>query len=561
MNARQIMRGSFFVALAMALVCCWSITRVVPRASACGGFFCQRVPINQAAEQIIFRQDGDEVRAVVLIQYVGEAEDFSWVLPVPANLRSEDLSTGSDAFFQSLERATRPQFTLEIEGEPCPQGGFGGGILDLLGPAPEEGGADDGVMVLEEATVGPFDVQVVSSDDPAAMINWLIENGYDLSDRGEQLITPYVEEGMNFVALKLRQDQGIGDIRPLVLKYRSDHPMIPIRLTAVAAEDDMGVLVWILGAGRAIPLNYLHVIPNYTLLNWYQGATAAYASYQGLITAAMNEAGGQGFATDYAAPLENLLEQLPSVETYDASLQRLESAETTSRFYEELIFGFVFPSDQQLEILRRQLPLTEGIDEFVYADPTLLTEAVGMEAADAARAGIISEITENIIEPLEKTLAVFEGDPYLTRLYTTLSPEEMTLDPTFSFNAGLEDQALERKATLFLHCNLLSGTGWRLQLGAGTGREGETVLEGTGDPPFFTPVIEQPNVFRAEFLREAAEADVQIDNSDDLEVVQIDGSGSGGLCGAGIGGCGGVSLWMMFTGLLALRGLRPRLRT
>lgn len=72
---------------------------------ACGGFFCQSVPINQAAEQIIFRQDGDDITAVVLIQYAGEAEDFSWVVPVPG---IPELSTGSDVLFQSLEIATRP---------------------------------------------------------------------------------------------------------------------------------------------------------------------------------------------------------------------------------------------------------------------------------------------------------------------------------------------------------------------------------------------------------------------------------------------------------------------
>ena len=86
----------------------------VRQAAACGGLFCQVVPINQAGEQIIFRRDGDMVTAVVLIQYVGEAEDFSWVVPVPG---IPDLSAGSDLVFAPLESTTRPQFVLETTGE------------------------------------------------------------------------------------------------------------------------------------------------------------------------------------------------------------------------------------------------------------------------------------------------------------------------------------------------------------------------------------------------------------------------------------------------------------
>ena len=42
-----------------------------------------------------------------------------------------------------------------------------------------------------------------------------------------------------------------------------------------------------------------------------------------------------------------------------------------------------------------------------------------------------------IVEPLRVTQALFGDFPYLTRLYTTLSAEEMTVDPMFSFNPDL----------------------------------------------------------------------------------------------------------------------------
>lgn len=502
-------------------------------AYACGGFFCRLVPIDQAGEQIIFRQDGNQVTAVVLIQYAGDADDFSWVVPVPG---IPELSTGSDLVFAPLELATRPQFVLEQEGSPCAPlqfPGFGAAPVDSI----DSGSEGDGVEILDTLTVGPFDIQIVSSDDPAALATWLEDNNYDLSDRGLELIAPYVDEGMNFVALRLRQDQGVGDLQPLIMKYQSDQPTIPIRLTAVAAQEDMGVLVWLLGPSRAVPLNYLHVTPNYTRLNWYAGTFSAYASYQGLITAAMNEAGGQGFATDYAGrDLATLLTQLPSAEPLENEIVRLSANQDTAQLISELSGFGVFPQSKVLEILRRHLPLPEGQNEFVYQVPALLSDIFSMAELDAARDLIISELVATVIDPLNETLTVFDGDPYMTRLYTTLSPEEMTLDPTFSFNPDLEDQPMQRNAKLHTRCDLLSGTRWTLTLGEGTGRAGQVVIDGIGDPPFFTPpVIAQDAVFRSETLRTSGQGEVVTQKEFGVfQVVNGDGTGPlFALCGSG----------------------------
>ena len=210
--------------IAATAVCCLFTAH---RAKACGGLFCQFVPIDQAGEQIIFRQDGNQVTAVVPIQFEGEAEDFSWVVPVPG---TPELSVGSDLVFTPLELVTRPQFILETVGQPCPS------VFDVLplagglgGLAADSAAEDDGVEILERIAVGPFDVQVVSSDDAEALATWLTENNYDLTERGRDLIAPYVEEGMNFVAVRLQQDRGVG--HPTadheVPKRRADDPDPP----------------------------------------------------------------------------------------------------------------------------------------------------------------------------------------------------------------------------------------------------------------------------------------------------------------------------------------------
>ncbi|MCH8243294.1 MAG: DUF2330 domain-containing protein, partial [Planctomycetes bacterium] len=421
------------------------------------------------------------------------------------------------------------------------------------------GEVEDAVVILQELSVAPFDVKVVGSDDAEALATWLEENDYDLSERGEELIAPYVEEGMNFVALRLRQDKGVGDLQPLIMRYQSERPMIPIRLTAVAAQKDMGVIVWLLGDARAVPINYLHVTPNYTRLNWYAGTFNAYASYQGLITAAMNEAGGQGFATDYAGRDPDLVSRLPQVEPLNAELERISTLGDAD-FVAALARGFVFPQNKILEILRRRLLLPEGNDEFIYQVPALLVDVFTPEELSAGRAAILTELNDDVIDPLAETLAVFDGDPFMTRLYTTLSPEEMTLDPIFDFNPDLEDQALERRAKMNLQC--LSGeTHWSVTLGTGTGRDGELVIEGRGLPPGFTPpVIVQDAVWRSERVGATGQPDVieqkqftvfQVNGEEDAGGPIVCGNGTA-LCGTGILGVLGV----MMVGLRLMRGRR-----
>jgi len=258
---------------------------------ACGGFFCQTVPINQAAEQIVFRQEGNSVTAMVRIQYSGNAEDFSWVVPVP---NTPEISIGSDTTFNDLDFATQPRFNLIQEGQVCSQDQF---VFPVAAPSVDsvaESAADSGVVVEEELTVGPFDIEVVSSENPDDLAIWLADNDYLVTDEGAALIAPYVNEGMKFVAVRLSSGETSGSIQPIVLKYESERPAVPIRLTAVAAEDDMGVLVWVVNdqLGRAIPENYLHVIPNYSRLDWFNGSFNAFGTYQSLITEAMDESGG-----------------------------------------------------------------------------------------------------------------------------------------------------------------------------------------------------------------------------------------------------------------------------
>src|SRR6187402_473285 len=100
----------------------WSVVTFLPAtANACGGFFCNAAqPVNQAAEGIIFVDNGDgTTTAVIQIQYQGPAQNFSWLLPISSVPKSDsDIGIASNLALQRLQSATNPSYTLttRVEG-------------------------------------------------------------------------------------------------------------------------------------------------------------------------------------------------------------------------------------------------------------------------------------------------------------------------------------------------------------------------------------------------------------------------------------------------------------
>ena len=81
---------------------------LVPGAYACGGFFCTNVPVDQAAERIIFAVNDDgTIDAYVQINYTGAPDAFAWVVPVP-NPPKVDVATM--AMLRELDRLTQPVY-------------------------------------------------------------------------------------------------------------------------------------------------------------------------------------------------------------------------------------------------------------------------------------------------------------------------------------------------------------------------------------------------------------------------------------------------------------------
>ncbi|MFZ0544347.1 MAG: DUF2330 domain-containing protein [Candidatus Promineifilaceae bacterium] len=312
-------------------------------AEACGGLFCQNSPVDQNAERIIFTQNRDgTVSAIIQIQYTGFSEDFSWILPLPTPITAEDIEvpeTGMSAFLE-LEQATNPVFIPPPTPDCARQDDGFGFALGAVPPALQEGS----VEVFASGEVGPFGFDVIGSEDPNALIIWLRDHSYMVTEQMEPLINVYVEEQMVFLAMRLLPEQGVQDIQPVKVTYATERPMIPLRLTAVAANPDMAVIVWFYGEKQAIPVNYAHMEVADEELTFF---TFGGNNYRTLMGQRADEYGGQAFITEYAAPSHELAVSDPLLQQLGRDYPYLTRLNTVLS-PEEMTVDPVFDYDPQL---------------------------------------------------------------------------------------------------------------------------------------------------------------------------------------------------------------------
>ncbi|CAN0538237.1 unnamed protein product, partial [Laminaria digitata] len=354
-----------------------------------------------------------------------------------------------------IQATTNPQFLLNRTGN-CGGGGpsFGCGASESLSANIDTGGAPspEEPIAVKVASAGPYDYAVVRADDKQPMVDWLNDNRFFVPDGTAEAMDPYIHEGAYFLALKLRAGESTGDLQPVILEYEADLPMIPIILTAVAATKDMGVLVWVLGEDRAIPHNYQHVDINEEYIDWMNGA----ANYQQVVARAIDEAaGGHAFVTEYAGPTLPMRGVLDRPGRFP-SRQTIEGTQTLYDLMDYL--GETgWPQAEVRAVLERNYPMPQSaIDDRVDPDRYYENLASMVQQYDTERVydamTIADELWERIVTPTLESGALFTDNSYMTRLFTTLDPEEMTKDPVFAFNPDLPEVQQVRTATLESTC-------------------------------------------------------------------------------------------------------------
>ncbi|QDG50396.1 DUF2330 domain-containing protein [Persicimonas caeni] len=574
-------------AAACASMMAAGITAYSPSAQACGGLFCNnQQPVNQAAERIIFSDNADDtVTALVQIMYQGPSEKFAWVLPVPGE---PDVSVSSTAAFDRLQTATNPSYRMNttVEGTCDTRGGGFFGSDDATAEAGGMNNAnrnpeDDGVTVVNSGHVGPYDYTTISVDpgneNPTQVaLDWLEQNNYDVSALGEQTITPYLEDGMNLLAFRLSKNADTGDIRPVRITYDAELPMIPIKLTAVAANDDMGVMVWVLSDERAIPSNYKSLRLNEAAIDWFNPNN----NYNDIINRAADEAGGQGFVTELAWPTDRTLPP-PNQFSNGQDLADVIFSENEERFWEDRIkntdwtgneFGLLQQSsryaafDGYLEVLEATVPVPSRLTTEEFAQcPSCYQSEMGGEDGEIDNFDpqtFITQLELNVIKPMIETQELVTSRPYITRLYTTMSAGDMTLDPVFDFNDSLGDHSNAHVAERIIECGdedyTRNEAPWRVELPQGdiVFGSGSTWPVSSEDMPATRAIVQDRNSGDGEVVVDnAPEIDSFIERHNQRVTDEFSGGGCQTAHPASVSLARNMSLALMFGafGLLLIR--------
>lgn len=526
------------VALASLLAATAAVWLAVPSvAQACGGTFCDAgpsvMPVDQTGENVMFTVADGWVEAHIQIQYTGDPERFAWIVPVMAE---PTVEVGSDLLFTELQDATVPTFTVSTRTENCGSsggslggggggggGGGCGGSLDsepLAGfdddPAGEEDPGDD-PTVRQRDLAGSYEYVVLEGGSTEGIVRWLDENGFAQDDDAPPILQEYVDDGFLFVAFKLRSGHGVDQIHPIVLRYAGDEPCVPLRLTRIAARDDMGVRTFFLGGERVVPTNFRHVQLNPLKFDWESPG----ANYEEVVTRAVDEEGADGhaFVTEYAGT-----SNIVSPEAFTSASWQSEPFRTaTPEGLTELLaahdlmtcmLGVCYPTHPLVpSLLQAYVPSPPGVDpsDFYactscYADgepvddspvgtTTSTAESTGAGGSTAAATdgtssaggtgegssdtggdddtsggagdnaldedvwfdtwdteGLADALEEQVVAPSKHAAGLVRKYPYLTRMYTTLSPSEMTRDPLFAEMSGLPDVDNVWSATRFNRC-------------------------------------------------------------------------------------------------------------
>jgi hypothetical protein len=493
-------------------------------ALACGGTFCDAPPdptapsslrVDQTEERIVFAvEDDGQVEVHVEVSYRGAASNFAWLVPVPG---VPELEVTSTRLFDALEGPTQPTWSLSqrVDGECKPPRQVRSGRndkdtvdFDAVSDSDVEFDVSEepNVQVVSAGSVGPYDTVVLQATSAEDLIEWLQDNAFTVPNNATDRMRPYVDAGAYIVALRLSNDKDAGDIVPLSFRYASDAPMIPIQLTGVAADPDMRLHVWVLGAHRAVPESYLHVQVNPFAIDWWNAG----ANYERIISRAADEAGGQGFATDAAISTD----AFAGTVARDIDLRSLAQGEVTADQILQQLASRGMPIDTDTSVvLGRYVVFPQdaadaGFDDLGWysclADPSCVSGwgplVESLPLVDSS--SLIEDLESEWVDVLQRSQDLLDRHAVVTRLRSSMGPDEMTLDPTFVLNPDMPLVEPARTATLVTDCGkrryrrieaprwLELADGRRARLSPGTWAEGNGTLWNTAGA-WATELVEQ----------------------------------------------------------------------
>ena len=243
------------------------------------------MPVQRA---LIRYKDGRET-LVIESNIDGEGQRFGWIIPLPAT--PDRYSRISPGLLKTLSFQLQPEIRHQTLGPkgiallvsllvlvviPCSVGlafGAGKGVLAFIGLAIPlslimqqfmvygSGGATVAskttVIIENRQMIGNYEIFVLNAQSSADLNTWLLENEFNaFPDKALPIIEAYIDRKWVFIAAKLlRTAEGGLTPHPLLIEFRTDSPVYPMKLTALNASN-LYLELFVIADQEASPIGY-----------------------------------------------------------------------------------------------------------------------------------------------------------------------------------------------------------------------------------------------------------------------------------------------------------------
>lgn len=144
--------------------------------------------------------------------------------------------------------------------------------------APRAAPASAGIQLLQEKTVGSYEVKVIKADTGGELVEWLNRNGFRFNAADEKVFADYIGKHWVFVTAKISQEAenkqvlaSEGMMNPLVLRFQTKQAVYPLALTANGGRETEIELYVLhthkMEAGGRLPLQFANALSTASLFS------------------------------------------------------------------------------------------------------------------------------------------------------------------------------------------------------------------------------------------------------------------------------------------------------
>lgn len=205
------------------------------------------------AQEVILWQDGAEAVTEYRVSYDGDADEFGWIIVVPAGFVS--MRDGDADRFDALRVATQPAVSTHTVGDSEPGCGCRGTMKGDAAGGRNGIDTGEGFDIIAEGFTGTYSYTTFSADDAQGLATALDDLGWPAAGAEASLEAYVAEGGFELVLVEVRPDvaetDGARTLPPVVLRSASERLFFPSRMAKGAPVDEMRTVAWVLGPERA----------------------------------------------------------------------------------------------------------------------------------------------------------------------------------------------------------------------------------------------------------------------------------------------------------------------